>query len=412
MIKKKIHIENEQDKITDEQNSGEFKFINERVVKNNNGFIKILLFLVACGIIIGIVACFDFSWAEPYIGRALGNDADEETKEVIQSSPFESTTETENITTQDAEERIDVMEKKVLTLCKNEEEDWTSTETDHNKYSSGVIISTGSKLKVLTNYSFVKDERGILVYIGEKRCRGTAAQVSKEYGLAIINVNTSNLSDEEIEDLKSATFVSDIDYNVGNEVTFIGNPYGKEKFIANGSLTSVGNTYNIVDTELKIVTTDISSTELMNGFVFDENGKLIGMVNDITNDSKVGDNLISFISINEIATYIEKLVSDNQITYLGIIAKEVTNEVVENIDKDMPYGIYISYTEEKSPAYTAGIMNGDIIVKIDDKSVLNFEKFTSLLQKYQVDDEVIIEVMRKGKDGYKEIKYTVKIGGR
>ena len=97
---------------------------------------------------------------------------------------------------------------------------------------------------------------------------------------------------------------------------------------------------------------------------------------------------------------------------LGIYGKQVTDEVIENIDKDMPYGIYISYTEEKSPAYVAGVMNGDILTEINGKKVQDFETFTSVLQKCQVNEDVVIKVMRKGKDGYKEIKYTVQIGGR
>ena len=54
----------------------------------------------------------------------------------------------------------------------------------------------------------------------------------------------------------------------------MGNPYGKEKFVAKGSLTSVGNTYNIVDTELEIMATDISTTGFMNGFAFDNYGNV------------------------------------------------------------------------------------------------------------------------------------------
>lgn len=402
----------------DDKKSGEgkFNFINEQVVNSRKiNVCKFLLFLVSCGVIIGIAACVAFVWVKPYFAKFMMNGKQNDSKEVIQQSDttMQLTTGTENNgeTTVSPQNCLENMEKSVVTLSVNEEADWTRMEADNSNYSSGLIIYKGNNLKILTTYDFLKDNREVTVYLGTEQCKGNVESKNEEYGLAIINVNAGKLGDS-VKDELAAVFSADEEYEAGAEITFMGNPYGKEKFIASGSLTSVGNAYNIVDTELEIMTTDISNTGLMNGFAFDRYGNVIGMVNDELNDISIGENVISIISFKEIAVYVEKMIKKQDITYLGIYGKQVTDEVIENIDKDMPYGIYISYTEEKSPAYVAGVMNGDILTEINGKKVQDFETFTSVLQKCQVNEDVVIKVMRKGKDGYKEIKYTVQIGGR
>ncbi len=391
---------------------GEFKFINEKVVGNKKftpG--KLLLFLIVCGLIIGIVACMVFVFMKPYLNKMSGNG--KSTEKINDSQSPESSSkveETEPVeTTKTIEERLKNMGNSVVTLCINAEDEWESIEQNNVNYGSGLIAVMNSKIRILTTSDFVKDNKEVTVYLGSRGYKGVVDHVSEKYGLATVLVNADDVKDEDKETLSVAEYNPDKEIEAGEEITFMGNPYGKEKFVAKGSLTSVGNTYNIVDTELEIMATDISTTGLMNGFAFDSYGNVIGMVNNELNGSSIGENVVSVISFKRIAVYVNKIMRNQTITYLGIHGKQVTDDVIENIDKDMPYGIYISNTEEKSPAYTAGVMNGDILTEINGTKVSDFKTFTSILQKCQVGDEVIIKVMRKGKDGYKEIRYTVQI---
>ena len=51
-------------------NEGEFKFVNEKVVNNKRLTLgKLLLFLVMCGIIMGAVACMVFVFMKPYLNK-------------------------------------------------------------------------------------------------------------------------------------------------------------------------------------------------------------------------------------------------------------------------------------------------------------------------------------------------------
>lgn len=393
-------------------NEGEFKFVNEKVVNNKRLTLgKLLLFLVMCGIIMGAVACMVFVFMKPYLNKM--SDDKKSTEEINDSKVTESNSTTEEIspveTTKTIEERLKNMGNSVVTLCVNEEDEWENVEQNNVNYGSGLITVLNDKIRILTTYDFIKDNREVTVYLGNRGYKGMVDHVSEKYGLATVIINTADVKDEDKETLSAAEYNPDNEIEAGEEITFMGNPYGKEKFIVKGSLTSVGNTYNIVDTELEIMATDISTTGFMNGFAFDNYGNVIGMVNNELNGNSIGENVVSVISFKRIAIYVNKIMCNKTITYLGIHGKQVTDDVIENIDKDMPYGIYISNTEEKSPAYTAGVMNGDILTEFNGTKVSDFKTFTSILQKCQVGDEVTIKVMRKGKDGYKEIRYTVQI---
>lgn len=393
------------------KDSEEFNFLNEHIMKKRRlGTTGLILFIILGGLLFGIFTCLAFFGTRPYAKYFFEGKVD---KSVEQDDvPTDDAVSNEYETTEIIDSVEDVS-KGVVVLSVHEEDEWRSTETDINNFSSGLILEVKDDMKVLTSYDFVKDMQTVNIYVEDKRCVGEVMAVSKECGLAIISVsNIKALGDSVLNKIQCVDIAGEVDYYIGEDIVYVGNPYGKERFIANGSLTSIGNAYNIVDVELEIVTTDISETGNNNGFVFNKQGKAIGMVNAVSEDSNVGENLISAISFHEIKPYILKMLQNNHITYLGIFGKVVTDEVIDSIDKDMPYGIYISNTEENSPAYVAGIMNGDIMVKFGGKDIRDFQEFTDVLQQCNVSDEVIVTVMRKGKDGYKEINYTVEIGGR
>lgn len=197
--------------------------------------------------------------------------------------------------------------------------------------------------------------------------------------------------------------------NVGEIITYIGNPLGRKELITKGSLTLVGNTVSIMDTAICINSTDIVQTGENNGFIFDEKGYIIGMVVDDKEMSS--DNIISFVDINSILPYIENMKEDKKTKFIGIYGKEVTDDVIKNIDSDMPYGIYISGIKDESPAYNSGIVGGDVLVMINNQEIHNFEDYGRILYNCDVGQEISIVVMRKGKEGYKKIEYKVMVNG-
>jgi hypothetical protein len=71
-------------------------------------------------------------------------------------------------------------------------------------------------------------------------------------------------------------------------------------------------------------------------------------------------------------------------------------------------GVKFADVREGSPAATAGLKPGDVLVKFDGNEILNLYDFTDALQRKQPGDEVPVVVLREGE----EIEATVKLGRR
>ena len=55
-------------------------------------------------------------------------------------------------------------------------------------------------------------------------------------------------------------------------------------------------------------------------------------------------------------------------------------------------------------------MNGDVLVSVAGREVYTFDEYLSVLNECQSKQSVKLEVMRKGRDGYKKIGYEVSVG--
>lgn len=386
----------------------DFNFLNEHVVEKRKGkFTKFFSVTVFCLFIL-ILVCIGIVW------KYYFRDEESESKPESVSSEDDRNKESETTTQQIS--GIEDISYGVVMLAVNENEETEGNLNGTGTFFSGLILETGNKIKILTFYDYVKDKEDISVYINEKKCVGKLFSVSEEYGIAVISLDMSlaDLGKDDFEYIKCAEINDDeeISYDIGDEVVFVGNSHVKEKLVITGSLTSLGNMYNIIDAEMKTMDTNILTSYINNGFIFDSKGKAVGMVNPAFNKNDAEQYYISAVSFKGISKCIDKLIRGNEISYMGIYGRKVTDEVIDIIDKDMPYGIYISNIEDNSPAYVAGIMKGDILVKFEGREVVDFDEFSLYLQESDVSDEVAVTVMRKGKDGYKEINYMIKIGGR
>ena len=118
--------------------------------------------------------------------------------------------------------------------------------------------------------------------------------------------------------------------------------------------------------------------------------------------------MASALAISDLKGVLEKLSNGQDVVYLGVEALDVTEEIATEMD--LPTGIYVTESVINSPAYNAGIQNEDVITKIADIEIKNNKNLKNTLESYKVGDIVSVEMMRKGKDGYKTIEFDVTLG--
>lgn len=91
-------------------------------------------------------------------------------------------------------------------------------------------------------------------------------------------------------------------------------------------------------------------------------------------------------------------VSAREQAYLGVRLQPLTIDIKEamGLNRDLK-GVLINDIIEDSPAEEAGLMKGDVIVKVDGEPVRTVARATRLIRDHSPGDEVEIEIVRDGK---------------
>ena len=220
--------------------------------------------------------------------------------------------------------------------------------------------------------------------------------------LAILKVNASGLPVAKLGD-------SD-DLLIGETVVAIGNPLGLEfqstvtSGIISGLHRSITVDGNVID---DLIQTDASiNPGNSGGPLLNVKGEVIGI-----NTAKIttGEGLGFAIPINTIKPVIEQIVKtgDYKAVYIGISGVEV--ELYERqlgVDLAADEGIVILQVANNSPADRAGLMNGDVIIKIDDKKIEAMSQLKKTLLNYKKGDKAKVTILRNGSEKTLEIQFS------
>lgn len=404
-------------------------FLNERVINNKkNNFFRLITLLVLLSFIlltvVGIVyVCVKPGFSLPFFKNNFNKDIIKSSLEEIKESfttkkPEEETTNKEAGENQIILNDMSPSDVSRYSICSIGLKDKVSVGNNDKLdfLGSGVVISIEDTINILSYYENVADYEEVLVrFSNSNEFIGKVSRLSKDYGISLIEVEKDGFSKTELEEIKPVNISYKSDYSVGKELYFIGasksadeDTLEKNTVIEKGSLTLASNTVSIIDAQLRIISTDIIPNNVDNGFLFDEKGSLYAIMNK---SNYLRRDMGSYITIDSVELYLDSLLNENLAPYIGIYGQDVTDEVINNIDSQMPLGIYISKVKNNSPAYNSGIVHGDVVVSINGKEIKNFSDYNEELSTCNVGDEIEVVVMRKGKEGYKRIEYKIVVGG-
>ncbi len=92
----------------------------------------------------------------------------------------------------------------------------------------------------------------------------------------------------------------------------------------------------------------------------------------------------------------EPISDEKSFTYLGVSSEKCKE------------GAKILSVEKESPAIKAGLLEGDIIYKIDDKNVQDNVSLKNIITKYKYDDKVTVYILRDGKKKNFKVNLAIK----
>lgn len=250
---------------------------------------------------------------------------------------------------------------------------------------------------IVTNRHVVSDtslKYSVVTKDGEK------LEITKIYrdpnlDLALVKVNGSTLKPLDLGDSSKL--------KVGQTAIAIGNALGRfDNTVTTGVISGLGRTVAAGDPfgrELEQLDNLIQTDAAINpgnsgGPLLNSAGQVIG-VNVATTEG--AQNIGFAIPINSVKAIVDEFERTGTISraFLGVRYRVISRDVA--LLNEVPQGAYIQEVVPDSPADKAGVKEGDIIIKIDGKSVNTDTSIASVVQKKKVGDSLSLEVWSDGK---------------
>jgi len=282
--------------------------------------------------------------------------------------------------------------------------DWFNNKYEDNDSSSGVIVADNGKELLIVSMASILDgaEEVEVTFCDGTTYKSSVKNSDPSTGLTIVAVETNTIEESTLNKIEMASFGSISSMVIGTPVLAVGSPQGISDSMALGQITS-SSVADIVDGSVKILSTDIYGSTNATGVLTNLNGRIVGFIcYDKLSDMP---NLIRAYSIVDIKDKIEKISNGQEIARLGIIGTDVTESAFNELG--VPFGTYVKKVDMESPAMDAGIRSGDVIVKFGTAEIKSFNDFKEAILKAQPGDQVVIKLMRPGRDKYYEVTYEV-----
>lgn len=304
--------------------------------------------------------------------------------------------------------RTEVEKSMVSVMAVTSDVNWINDTLENTGVASGLMIAdNGKELLIVANYRDLKDADSIYVSFGGEQKEASIKEVDRTTGLAVLAMPLLLLSREQRDAIVYAPLGSSAGSAlVGQPVIAAGSPVGIVGSACYGIVTSQGTALGLLDSNYKLVTTDVYGSRAASGVLANMHGEVVGILYNGDENSDMQNRLCA-IGISELKRTIEKLSNGEKMVYLGVHGAEVNAATYQ--EYQLPRGAYITNVEMDSPAMQAGLQNGDIITKVGDTDIVSYTEFVNILMKSQVGQSLRLTVarQRQGKGEYQEMVITV-----
>jgi serine protease Do len=258
---------------------------------------------------------------------------------------------------------------------------------------SGFIISGDGY--VISNEHVVRGADEIIVRLSDRReFEAKVIGADARSDIAVLKIET----DEPLPVLKLG---KSADLKVGEWVVAIGSPFGLDYSVTQGivsakgrSLPTEGN-YNYVP----FIQTDVAiNPGNSGGPLFNLAGEVVGVNSQIYSRTGGFMGLSFAIPIDVVVNVYEQLRDKGSVSrgWLGVLIQQVTSDLAESFGMERPFGALVSRVLPDSPAQTAGLQPGDIIVGFNGRPIKTDSDLPSLVANTEIGSEVPIEIIRNG----------------
>jgi serine protease Do len=267
--------------------------------------------------------------------------------------------------------------------------------TGSNATGTGVVMTASGY--IVTNHHVVEGAREITVLLNDQRkLEATLVGGDSVSDLAVLHVNTADLSPAEFGD--SGVL------RVGDSVVAIGDPLGIELrgTMTNGIVSAINRDVTTGGRTLTLIQTNAAlNSGNSGGPLINCYGQVVGIntlkIGGFSSDTTV-EGLGFAIPSTTVKEIVDQLIRQGYVSgrpSLGFVGESVSS--FYQYYYRLPAGLYITQLDPESDAAAKGLVEGDILLSIDDARITAPDELAAALSQKNVGDSVRIIIFRSGR---------------
>jgi putative serine protease PepD len=283
---------------------------------------------------------------------------------------------------------------------------------------SGSIIDT--KGHVLTNHHVVADAQKLEVTLGDgSKWPAKLVGSDPDSDLAVIKIDAPR------EKLKVISMGDSRNLKIGQKVLAIGNPFGLQRTLTTGIISSLGRTIRSAAGTLieDVIQTDAAiNPGNSGGPLLNSDGEIIGINSAIISPSGGNVGIGFAIPVNTAKRVVPELLTKGYVTYpwIGATIQSLIPEIAKYRKLKIERGAMVAEVVKGGPADKAGLkggnqrvqvgnmivlVGGDIVVKADQHDVKTNDELIRYIREKKPRDTILLKIYRNG--SFVDMKVTL-----
>ncbi|MFV2069631.1 MAG: Do family serine endopeptidase [Pirellulales bacterium] len=256
---------------------------------------------------------------------------------------------------------------------------------------SGVIIDPSGI--ILTSNHVVAGNGKVTVRLHDGReFPATQVLTDPKTDVAVVKI-------EGAEGLTAARLGESDAVEIGDWVLALGQPFGLEGTVTAGIISAKGRGIGIADRENFLQTDAAINPGNSGGPLVNLAGEVVGINTAISSNSG-GNEGIGFAVPISLAKWVsDQLLSDGKVqrAQLGVLVQPMTHELAKQFGVRAREGVLVASVLPDSPAETAGLEPGDVILQFAGEKVTNPRHLQRIVERTPAGESRTIDVLRNGK---------------
>ena len=263
---------------------------------------------------------------------------------------------------------------------------------------SGFIVSSDGI--ILTNAHVVQGAKEVTVKLTDRReFSAKVLGADTQTDVAVIKIDAKNLPVVKVGDVNQL--------QVGEWVLAIGSPFGFENSVTAGVVSAKGRSLPD-DSLVPFIQTDVAvNPGNSGGPLFNARGEVVGINSQIYSRTGGFQGLSFSIPIDVAYKIKDQILEHGKVQHarLGVTVQEVNQDLANSFKLDTPSGALVSSVEKGSAAEKAGLQPGDVVRKINGKTIVSSGDLASLITLATPGEKITLDLWRNG--GAKEVVATL-----